>query len=258
MQRFHTQAPTPAAPCRRLEDWYAGRLGALLWDAERAQLEGLVPNLFGYHALQLGSLGPDRDRELLGMCRIPHRVVIGPKRDATVGLAAAPDALPIASDSVDVVLVPHTLEFVERPHEVLREVDRVLVAEGHVVILGFNPWGSWGWRRLFRSRAVPWCGRFFSQTRIRDWLALLGFDTVAGRGYFYRPPLEYEGLMRRIRFVERLEHHSGWSPLAAAYVLVARKRVVTLTPLRPRRAPARRRLVAAGLEPSARVVKRGG
>lgn len=87
---------------------------------------------------------------------------------------------------------------------------------------------------------------------------MLGFDPIVGRGYFLRPPLDYEGVMRRIHFVERLERRSGWSLLAAAYVLVARKRVVTLTPVRPRRQP-RRRLVAAGLaEPSTRVVGRGG
>lgn len=256
MQR--REGMSSGAAAQRLEAWYAGRLGTLLWEQERAQLEASILNLFGYHVVQLGSLGADRDDDLLGLCRIPHRIVLDPVRRTGIGLVAVPDALPIASDSVDAVLLPHTLEFVDDPHQVLREVDRVLVAEGHVVILGFNPWGSWGWRRLFGSRAVPWCGRFFSQTRIRDWLALLGFDPIVGRGCFFRPPLEYEGVMRRIRFIECLGRRGGWSFLAAAYVLVARKRVAALTPIRSRWQP-RRRLVTAGLaRPSARVVKRGG
>ena len=156
MQRREGRSSVAAA--QRLEAWYAGRLGALLWEQERAQLAALIPNLFGYHVVQLGSLGADRDQDLLGLCRIPHRIVLDPVRRTGIGLVAAPDALPIASDSVDVVLLPHTLEFVDDPHQVLREVDRVLVAEGHTVILGFNPWRSEERRvgKEWRARWAPY------------------------------------------------------------------------------------------------------
>ncbi|HQU16437.1 MAG: hypothetical protein B7Z66_00415 [Chromatiales bacterium 21-64-14] len=259
MEWFGFRAAAPPAR-QRLRDWYGGPLGAMLWETECRQLEALLPTLFGYHALQLGSLGPDRDQGLLRACRISHRVVLDPEGGGNGCLRASAGALPIASDSVDVVVLPHTLEFVADPHQVLREVSRVLVAEGHVVILGFNPWGPWGWWRLVRARtrAMPWCGRFFSQTRIRDWLALLGLDPVVARGYFFRPPLEYAGLMRRMGFLERAGGCGWFSVAAGAYVVMARKRVIALTPVRPRW-QARRRLVATSLaEPSARVAKHGG
>lgn len=232
---------------RRLRTWYAGLLGQWLLESEREQLEAVLPNLFGYHLLQVGCLS---DHDLLDSSRILHRVVVDVDADDVTdvfGLFGRPDALPIESDSVDVVLLPHTLEFENDPHQVLREVDRVLVPEGHVVILGFNPWSIWGtwWTMRLRRGGPPWCGRFRSTLRIQDWLALLGFDTVMSQGYFFRPPFHHAGIMRRLDFMERLGKR-WWPIFGGAYLLVAKKRVATLTPIKPRWRP-RRSLVAADL-----------
>jgi hypothetical protein len=87
---------------------------------------------------------------------------------------------------------------------------------------------------------------------VRDWLALLGFDVLESRSRFYRPPLQHRGLQRRLAF---LDSWGGrwWQPLGGLYVVVARKRVVTLTAVKPRWSKARR-LVGSGLaEPTSRT-----
>ncbi|MEW6353264.1 MAG: methyltransferase domain-containing protein [Pseudomonadota bacterium] len=241
------------AALRRQRAWYRLRLGSLLLEAECARMAEVLPDLFGYHLLQVGA---PADVDLLSTSRISHRIVL----DADTGahgahppqLYARPDALPIASDSVDVVVLPHTLEFAPDPHQVLREAERVLIAEGSVVILGFNPWSLWGvWRLLLmRGGEPPWCGRFLSLTRIRDWLALLGFDEIQMRPYFFRPPLHHTGVMHKLNFMEHLGARL-WPKLAGAYLLVAKKRVSTLTPIKPRW--RQRSLLGAGVaEPTVR------
>jgi len=232
---------------RSLRLWYADRLGQWLLETERQELEDVLVNLFGYHLIQVGCLSDD---DILDSSRILHRVVVDVDANGITdifGLYGRPDALPIESDSVDVVLLPHTLEFEYAPHQVLREVDRVLVPEGHVVILGFNPWSMWGlwWTLRLRRGGPPWCGRFRSTLRLKDWLALLGFDTVLLQSYFFRPPLHHAGIMRRLGFLERLGKR-WWPIFGGAYLLVAKKRVATLTPIKPRWRP-RRSLVGADL-----------
>ncbi len=234
----------------RLRQWYAEGLGRWLLESEQQQLDQILPNLFGYHLIQVGHMVDD---DLLHSSRISHRVVVDGdlcRLEAAAGgpgLLGRPDALPLQRDSVDVVVLPHILEFEAHPHEVLREVERVLVAEGHVVILGFNPWSLWGLWRLLRRRHghPPWYGTFRSVLRLKDWLALLGFDIIMTCNYFYRPPLRHAGFMRRLGFLERLGKR-WWPFLGGAYVMVAKKRVVTLTPIKPRWRP-RRRLVQVDL-----------
>ena len=168
---------------RELRNWYSRDLGQRLFDIERCELEKVLPNLFGYHLLQIGS--PINDA-LYETSLVSHRVYLeelGTGRlSCQPGIWAQADALPIISDSVDVVILPHTLEFSPQPHQVLREADRVLVPEGHLVILGFNPWSLWGIRHFVTGRwaRAPWNGQFRSVMRVKDWLSLLGFETTEG------------------------------------------------------------------------------
>ena len=242
----------PTTDREALAHWFAEPLGEALLAAEREALEAVLCGLSGYHALQLGGLG---EVDLLGRCATPHRVVVAEDPVVTwgrAGLFAEPERLPLAGDSVGVTLLPHTLEFCADPHEVLREAYRVLIPEGHLVLVGFNPWSSWGARRLLRRGDVPWSGRFLSAQRVKDWLALLGFKVEATRNLFYRPPINSPVLLKRLGVMERLGAR-WWSPLSAVYLVVARKRVVPLTPIRPRWR-ARRALVPGGLaEPTTRA-----
>lgn len=242
---------------QELRAWYAGPTGARLAQAERELLGGILPDLFGYHLLQLGR--PD-DEDWLASSRIQHRVLLDLAGQGGEGVAlqAAADHLPLASESLDVVVLPHTLEFHPRPHDVLREVERVLIPEGQLIILGFNPLSLWGLSRLMFGwrELMPWRGRFYSQIRLRDWLALLGFDCAPGMGVFFRPAFANEKLMQKLMFMERLGQRC--CPfVSAVYAITARKRMSTLTPIRPRWR-SQRNLVGTVAEPTARGMQRDG
>jgi SAM-dependent methyltransferase len=233
---------------RYLRSWFSGALGSKVLEAERARLSRVLPDLFGYHALQLGGID---EADLLGSSRILHRIVAGVPGSAA-HVQAEPEHLPVASDSVDVLLLPHTLEFCREPHQVLREADRILIPEGHLVILGFNPWSLWPLRRVIRGQGEPpWRGRFLSVTRVRDWLGLLGFETLGVDNFFFRPPCGREAIMRRLQSMEQLGER-GWPVPSGLYLLTARKRVVTLTPIRPRWRPRRRVVGTRAPEPTLR------
>jgi SAM-dependent methyltransferase len=168
-------------------------------------------------------------------------------------------ALPMESDSVDVVLLPHVLEFEPHPHEALREASRVLVPEGHLFLSALNPLSLAGLWQVVRRRSgrAPWHGRFLAQGRLRDWLKLVGLELIGAHGVFFRPPVNSGRLMQRLAPMEALGHHL-WPPLAGAFVLAARKRVSQARPIRPRFS-YRPRLVGVSLAggPPARVKNDG-
>lgn len=233
----------------QLRQWYDSPLGRRLARFEAQLLNEALPDLFGYYLLQLGRLTADN---WLCSSRVSHCTVMDfPPTgiaDENSWFQGLPAALPIQTDSIDVVVLPHTLEFSLTPHDILREVDRVLVPEGHVVMLVFNPrslWMLWRWTLGWR-RNVPWCGRFMSTTRIKDWMALLGFDVTAVHGYFYRPPLQRDSIMKRLGLWERVGRRV-WPFLGAANLIIAKKRVTTLTPVRPRWRAQRQPVASPGL-----------
>jgi len=240
---------------RDLRQWYRTALGIHLQQREQELLGQVLPNLFGYHLLQVGR---PMESDLLATSRITHRMVMGDMSSPSgsgegESFFSQSDQWPIASASLDVILLPHTLEYVDRPHEVLREAERALIPEGHLLILGFNPWSQFGVRRLFSGwrNVSPWSGHFYSTLRLKDWLALLGFDTVLARHYFFRPPLQNERIMRRLCALERAGERFC-PPLGGGYLLLAKKRVTTLTPIKPRWR-TRRSLVSVGsTEPTVR------
>lgn len=259
-----TSSPPPPSgdpdSLARLGGWYASPLGQALEQTELTAIRETLANLFGFHLLLVA---PPWQGSPLSASRISNQLVMPCRRPlakpSQCSLVGGAQALPVCTDTLDLVILPHTLEFVAQPHEVLREVDRVLVPEGHVVILGFNPYGLWGlWRLLFGwRRRLPWTGRFISQTRLRDWLALLGFDILSCEPLFFRPPVRGRQMLHRLAFLDTLAER-GWPLSGAAFVLLARKRVVGMTPLRPRWKP-RRGLLAGGLiQPSRRWEARSG
>ncbi|MBI3778859.1 MAG: methyltransferase domain-containing protein [Gammaproteobacteria bacterium] len=235
---------------RELREWFDSPLGRSLQALEAHHLRAVLPNLYGTVAAQLGQIG---ELDLMDACIAPTRILLDhhalPDRCVVRGL---PEALPLDTRSADVLILPHTLDFSRDPHQVLREVSRVLRPEGHVVILGFNPMSLWGLRRLVarRPRAAPWCGKFFRLSRIKDWLALLDFETTHGTMLYYRPPLRNEGFMHRLHFLDKMGDR-WWPMMAGVYLVVAKKRVVGVTPL-PLSWKTRRAVAAGATQPAAR------
>ena len=234
-----------------LREWFADILGTALLEQEQTALDAILQDLFGYYLLQLGWVVP---RDILAESRIRMRMVMDvdpPQGMDYPHAVAVPEMVPVQGDSLDVVVLQHTLEFARDPHEVLREVDRMLIPEGHVIIVAFNPWSLWGVWRLVRrrSRRFPWCGRFLSVTRMKDWMGLLGFDTVQVVPVFFRPPIGHQGSMRRLSFMEKAGLR-GWPILAGVNIIVAQKRMATLTPIKLRRWRMQRRLVVDVAKPT--------
>ena len=201
--------------------------------AESELLGEALEDVFGWELLQIGAWGSAR--ELLGGCRTRRQTILAPPGfPGGADIIARPSQIPVTSDSMDAALLPHTLEFATDPYAIVREADRVLVGEGQLLVLGFRPWSFWGMRaRWSRSGFPPGIRRVLSERRLREWLVLLGYEVVATRHYLYGSPWraalsEGEGSGRFLR--RGLTH-----PLpASAYLLKARKRVYTLTPIRPR------------------------
>lgn len=249
-----TGCPGPGAPLSLLEDWYATPLGAEVAGAEAAAVERQLDGVIGYYLLQLGIAGVFNGN--VGEGRIRHRIQVPTAaRPQIPGFQAAaePARLPIASDSVDAVLLPHTLDFLGDPQAALREVERVLIPEGRVVVVGFNAmslWGAWGLMGQRRGR-MPWCGCYLTPFRVRDWLTLLGFDVEAEEMLVFRPPWRRTVRHRGTPLMDTLGARF-WPVLGGVYVIRAVKRVSTLTPLRPSWAQRRTLLAPGAVEPTTR------
>lgn len=231
-----------------LTQWLQTPAGRYLLAWEQQHLDAAVADLFGFHALQLGL--PELDT--LRANRMPHRwlgtdsVETPVAHPVSQGGEALPravaalhcdfDALPFDSQSLDLVVLPHALELASDPHQTLREVERVLVPEGRVVIVGFNPASLWGARqRLGRLRRyfgmgrraplfLPHGGEFIAYRRLRDWLRLLSFEVEAGRFGCYRPPVASQKWLTRFDWTEHVGER-WWPVFGAVYYVVAVKRV---------------------------------
>jgi SAM-dependent methyltransferase len=209
-------------------EWLATPPGRYVLAHEQAYFDRTVADIFGYNALQLGLPGA----QLLASSRIPFRLTAGPS--APAALRADYRDLPIAANSIDLVVLAHVLEFSDNPHQVLREVTRVMLPEGQVLIAGFNPWSPWGWRRTFGRRSgYPWNGRFINLHRLKDWLTLLELEITGGQMGCYRPPFSAEKWLDRFDFLDAAGDR--WWPIAGGvYFLQAVKRVRGMRVIMPK------------------------
>ncbi len=141
--------------------------------------------------------------------------------------------LPFDCDSLDLVVLPHVLEFAEYPHQILREAARVLRPEGNLIISGFNPWSLWGLHRtLGRREGYPWQGHFIALHRLKDWLALLDFEVVGGRFAAYAPPFHQTKWLERFAFMEKAGDR-WWAVSGGVYFVHAIKRVHGMRLIKP-------------------------
>jgi len=230
-------------------DWLATPLGRRCLANEQRVIRGALDRLFGEQCLQIGAWGARNS--FLRYARTQRRALIDWRPQVAADLISDPEQLGVASDSIDVVLLPHTLERTESPHALLREVDRILRPDGHLLVLSFTPGGLWGLRHLFAARGFP-AGRerMIREGRLRDWLELLSFDVGSATRYCHTLPLER---FKQLRLLPREEFAQKWLPmLSGGYLVRAQKRVHPLTPVRMWRRPARLRVVGGLVEPTTR------
>jgi len=231
------------------QEWLKTTLGQALLQLEARVVEEALDGIFGEQCLQLGMWG--ENRTFMRFTRTQRCSVIAETVLGAPSAVAELHRLPVESDSIDAVLLPHTLDYSERPHAILREVDRVLRPNGQVVILGFKTGGLWGLRRLVPGAGLPpGADNLISDRRLRDWLQLLDMRIQGSLRYFFRWPLPGNKAGGSNKWERRGQ--AWWPELAACYMLTAQKRVGTLTPVRPlwRRKP---KVVAGLAEPSTRV-----
>ncbi len=210
-----------------LSEWFATEQGGYVLAREQAFFDRTVGDIFGYNALQLGL--PEQD--FLRSSRMPLRFSANQQAGSAVRLCCT--ELPFASASMDLVLLPHVIEFAEHPHQILREVERVLMPEGSVIISSFNPRSLWGMRRaLGGKQGYPWSGHFISLPRIKDWLALLGFEVAGGRFAAYAPPFSQARWLERCAFMEAAGDR-WWAVRGGVFFLHAIKRVHGMRLIKP-------------------------
>lgn len=227
MQTFSSEKPIIS-----LGSWLGTAAGNYVRNWEHARLDELTVDIFGFNATQLGL----PQIQALRASRMPHTWLTDTNPPAPAQASEERrvvviedfEDLPFASSSIDLIVLPHVLEFAKEPHQVLREVERVLIPEGQVIISGFNPYSLWGARqlagRLTESYFLPEEGEFISPTRLKDWLKLLNMEVGDGHLGCYAPPCETEKWLHRFSFMENAGD-KWWPFLGAVYVVQAIKRV---------------------------------
>ncbi|NQZ32327.1 MAG: class I SAM-dependent methyltransferase [Oceanospirillaceae bacterium] len=216
-----------------IQQWFDSELGGELLDAQKRAINRLLPNLFGYHLVEV-AINPNMalcDQSLIG-----HKVIISEQHQLGLcdrSVLCLATELPFEQNSVDVVLLHHSLDFTENPHQVLREAIRVLRPGGHLLVVGFNPSSWWGLQRVCKRKAcTPWSqGQFISQSRLADWMSLLGLTQLRLITDYYLPPIKSRKW--RARFEKFQAYGRRSLPKNGAFtVTLARKDVEGMTPVK--------------------------
>jgi SAM-dependent methyltransferase len=215
-----------------LGPWLETPVGSYVRAWEQAWLDTLTADIFGFNAMQIGL----PQINALQANRMPHKWLTDThlssdtEQGNVVPVVVVHDfaELPFASQSLDLIVLPHVLEFAEEPHQVLREVERVLIPEGQVIVCGFNPASLWGVRqavgRMTGAHFLPHDGDFISLPRLKDWLKLLNMEVNRGHFGCYAPPCTTEKWLNRFSFMEKAGDR-WWPYLGGVYSVQAIKRV---------------------------------
>ena len=238
----------PSSP----QNWQALPMGNVVLDAINQTIAPWTAKFFGYHLLKIGALSGALDCHL---SPINHQMTVAHCRTNSSVIADIDD-LPFIEHSVDVCLLGHALEFSVDPHHVLREASRVLIPNGYMVITGYNPLSFAGLNKLmpYRRKQMPWREQFFTPMRVKDWLELMGFEiledtrilhsTLAGQSGDTDTRKEHgkDVLSSNDKPAQQGKLKQAWQKFAQAYlpaigsvyVIVAKKRVHPLTPIKPK------------------------
>ena len=223
--------------------WYQGLAGQQALLKLDKIISDHLSEIFGYYCLNLGVLSGRK--EFLKDSRISAGFSIGCSESKN-DVIAVPEQLPIAADEVDLVIASHVLECSHNPHQVLREIDRVLVPEGHCILIGFNPYALMGAKRLLKplrknrlaankneSSNDPSIEQTDYKTRsashVRDWFSLLGFETLNVNYIGFRPSIKNEKLFTGSAWMEKWVEKL-LPVLGSLYIIHAKKHMVAMRP----------------------------
>ena len=227
-QRQREPLPSLAEVCPELTEWFSTALGQEILTQQLALAQPLVEGLFGYHLMQAG-MAPQVD--FAACSRINHRFRLSPCEGAGGAALVEFEQLPLPSESIDVAVLHHLLDFAPHPHQVLREAARVLIPGGHLVVIGFNPFSLLGLSRLFLSSSPHQRGNQLRAARIADWMHLLDLQAGTVERGFFRFPLHHGELLAKTAWMERMGNR--WHlPCGGFYIIVARKEVARMRTIR--------------------------
>ena len=225
---------------KNLSSWFSSELGQRILQQEKNYLDKLLPELFGYHLMQMSVLPGE---SLFSESSTSHQFILQPDMEnyqRWVQAVSVDDSakkssilfsefeqLPIDNDEIDVALLHHALDYSQNPQQLLREVARVTIPNGHIVLVGFNPFSLLGLSQPFAcllSRSPHWRYHQLRLGRLMDWFRLLGLELLYCHRGFYGLPSQkyYSPLMEKIS--------RQLLPIAGGfYVLVIRKNVTPMT-----------------------------
>lgn len=208
-------------------------LGKSILETEAHQFSRMLDRHFGKHAVLIGV---PHQYALLNATKIPCHALVTPltiKEKKSGFIEGDFHEIPILTGSMDLVMLPHTLELVDNPRQLLSEACRIIKPEGLIAISGFNPYSTWGLRKLLvkNKKSMPWGANFIHSAKIKSWLQLSDFAMEKHQSALFTPPVNHPGLYKRLHFLEKLG--SVCLPIfGGVYVLIARAKVIPLTPIR--------------------------
>jgi SAM-dependent methyltransferase len=225
---------------RKLQQWdrWLGHFpGHSVLSAEKKMMPSLLSQFYGSEVMLIGT---PRQEVLLQGSLISKRIMLSPLPNtpkhplAVSHIESELYELPVASGSLDLVILPHVLEYLDNPHHLLSEALRVIKPEGHIVICVFNPYSLWGLKKWWSKHdAIPWSGNFIKASLVKKWLAIADFKLIKHCYTLYQPPVGYEKLFNKLSFLEWLGQRFA-APFGGVYILIAQAKVIPLTPIKLR------------------------
>jgi SAM-dependent methyltransferase len=224
---------------RKIQHWdrWLGHFpGESVLTAEKKFLPHLLAQYYGNQALLIGT---PRQHVLLKSCDIPNQYLLTPllshgHHGNIRTIESELHELPVASGSIDLVVLPHILEQIDNPRQLLSEACRIIKPEGHIIICGFNPHSLWGLKKLWvKNDAAPWSGNFINASSIKKWLGFADFELMKQSTLLFRPPVNNESVFNKLKFLEWFGRKSH-IPFGGVYTLVAQAKVIPLTPIKLR------------------------
>jgi len=221
---------------QKWDQWLEQFPGRGVLAAESQFLHHLLSQFYGNQTLLIGT---PHQYTLLKSSIMPNQLLLGPLLTHNSvkhhrSIESELHDLPIASGSLDLVLVPHILEYLDNPQQLLSEACRIVKPEGHIIVCGFNPYSLWGIKKWFsRDTDIPWTGSFIQPSTIKKWLQLADFKLVTQSMVLFRPPVQKETTFKKLKFLEWLGRKC-FRPFGGVYILVAQAKVVPLTPIKLR------------------------
>ena len=208
------------------QEWFKSPLGQYLLALEYDYINPVVMDTFGFYAIQMGNF----DIDFLDQSRIQNKFSLNSNH---ADLMTSNEALPFDEASVDLLIAPHILEQMVEPYELLKEIHRVLMPEGRLIITGFNPASLWGLKRLLSFDIdYPWNAKFISLSKIKEWLPIVGLEMIEGKMGCYVPPIQQSSWLKKIHAMEKLGDR-WWPMLGGFYFIVIQKRVHGMHAIQP-------------------------